>query len=219
MVSLLSCGRLVAVDLSVAHAASSLAASKVGLILGSAQKLLLSSTLVRGSRTAALPLVENVVEAASNCLINLVSDILHLILSVQASSNSLVSLNEPVQLSGKFLILLVQHRNVLVEGIDLELQVLIAIEKGRGGHTNSIQVLVEVFNLVLTVSQTVLKVLVCLRHLLATASFQVIGPEQLLLVVVVTLVGLSEEINVSLVFGRCLLKASNVTVEVVKFIS
>lgn len=216
MVSLVSCRRLVAIDLSVAHAANSLAASEVVLVLRSAQKL---SALVRRSRAAALPLVQNVIETAPNSLINLVSDILYLVLPVEASSHSLVSFDEPVQLAGQFLVLLVQHRNVLVQGINLELQVGIAVEQSGGGDTHTIKVLVEVFNLELTVSKTTFELLVSLGHLLSAASFEVVGSEQLFLVVVVTLVGLSEEIDVSLVFGRCLLETGDVAVEVVEFVS
>jgi len=58
----------------------------------------------------------------------LLSYLLHPVLSVESHSDSLVGLDELVELLGEVLVLQLQHPNVIVEGVDLGLQVRVLVE-------------------------------------------------------------------------------------------
>ena len=87
------------------------------------------------------------------------SDLLNSGLSIESHPDSFVSLNELVKFSGEFLVLDGDHSDVVVQGVDLDLEVRVVVEEGAVGVTGTFQLFSHVHDLVLFSADLCLEVL------------------------------------------------------------
>lgn len=70
----------------------------------------------------------DLVHGAHDCLIDFVSNLLHLSLAVKGASDSLISLDELLKFCRKLEVLLVQESDVSLEGLDFVLEFVLIID-------------------------------------------------------------------------------------------
>ncbi len=78
-----------------------------------------------------------------------ISQLHHAALPVQSLSDNLVRLHELVDFSGELIVLMADNSDVVVHGVDLDLEIGIVLEKGAVRVTGPLELLAHVQKLVL----------------------------------------------------------------------
>ena len=119
------------------------------------------------------------------------ADLLHTGLAIKSGSDGLVGLDELIELSGELLVLNGDHTDVVVQGVNLDLEVGVVVEEGAVAITGTLEFLAHVHNLVLLGTDTGLEVLDGGGELDVTRAFAVDALLQVtVLVAVLVLKGL-----------------------------
>ena len=134
------------------------------------------------------PVVNNLNLGASDHIIDTVSDVLDLVLTVQIALHSLISINKVFELFLEAVILIIQISHVFVERVDLSLQIHLILE-------HLITVLLQTVNferdtllILLELAESDLQLLASHAAVLAVAVFVLVGFEELSLSGLVLLV-------------------------------
>ena len=144
----------------------------------------------------------------------LLTDLLNTVLSIQPLSNDLVSLHKLVNLLGKLIVLVADDANVIVHGVNLNLQVGVVLQQGLVRVARALQLLPHVHQLVFLLADLDLQLLDGSAELDIGSALLVNSLLQVAVFVLVALLQRLKMVKLTDEVVHLLLKRGNVSVRV-----